>query len=534
MLHSKLTCQHESNRSLIAALAISFALFLLVLVEPLGADNAVLHSMALDLVRYGRLPYIGTWDNNFPGIVFLHAIGIRLLGESGISFRIFDILIQLLFVAFLFNFLLRWLKPHTAALAGVMYAAYYVSGGTYLFGQQDGYGMMLVLMGTSLIIPKSQGKDINAAQIAVGGMISGLPLLMRPTFALYIGILGIYVLFQTDKRSIIIRLLRSALFTVAALLPIAALIYFYSSIPGGLEAFYTSTIRFNLDVYTKLAGGTLWIEVFRSGLLIPLAIWAIFLNGGERSELIIKDHQKKEILLLASFIGAGLFIVFFMGKYWRYQFAPFYIAMIPFSAVGIERLMIRAQEGLRRHYVMVISVLLSTFIAYNPIAPMAFALGLIEHSDPFQKADEARRPSPLFGAKPEHDLIAYIERPENRSGAIEICGFDPYLRLNLNRPFVGPYATFHALAFRTDATNLGFPHYTDYQRKWQTDYVALLEKSKPRFIILGRHQSFWYIHDIYDDCLRYIPGFDTMLNLNYRFDTAFGGFQVYRSNRKDK
>jgi hypothetical protein len=520
----------QPQKPLLVALAISFVLFLLLLIEPLGSGNAVLHSMALDLTHYGRFPYIGSWDNNFPGIVFFHAIGILALGGSAVEFRIFDILIQLFFVTFLFKFLSRWLKPHAAALTAVLYAAYYIGGDTYLYGQQDGYGMMLVLVGASMIIPRKNVIVASLIRISIGGLITGFSLLMRPTFLLFIGILGVYIFLRTDILTIISRTSRLFLFSVFALLPMAAFLFFYSTIPGGLETFYNSTIRFNLDLYTKLGGASFWIEIFRSGLMIPLAIAAIALKDNKLSEIFRIMPSKKEIGLFMGFVFAGLFIVIFMGKYWRYHFAPFYIALIPFSAIGIERVMLRVSEVLRRHYVMVGCVFLSTFIAYNPITPITFALGLLEHSDPFQKAEEVRRPEPLVGAKPERALLAYLEKPENQSGAIEYCGFEPYFRLDLHRPFVGRYTTFHALAFRTDATNVGPPHYTDYQRKWQTDYVTILEQTTPRFIVLGRGMNFWYIRDIYSDCLRYLPGFDSFFKSNYRYDTAFGGFQVYRSN----
>jgi hypothetical protein len=529
MLQIRLTARLARDKSLFTALAISLVLFLLLLIEPLGSGNAVLHSMALDLVRYGRLPYIGTWDNNFPGIVLLQAVGIMLLGESNVSFRIFDILIQLFFVTFLFKFLSRWLKPHAAALTAVFYAAYYIGGDTYLYGQQDGYGMMMVLVGASMILSRKNVMVASLVRISIGGSITGFSLLMRPTFLLFIGILGVYIFLRTDIPSIISRISRLFLFSAFALLPMAAFLFYYSTIPGGLETFYNSTIRFNLDLYTKLGGASFWIEIFRSGLMIPLAVAAIALKDIKRSEIFRIMPSKKDIGLFMALVVAGLFIVIFMGKYWRYHFAPFYIALILFSAVGVERLMLRMNEELRRHYVMVGCILLSTFIAYNPITPIAFALGLLEHSDPFQKADEVRRPDPLYGAKPEWALLAYLEKPENRSGAIEYCGFDPYLRLDLHRPFVGRYTTFHALAFRTDATNIGPPHYTDYQRKWQADYIRLLEQAKPRFIILGRGMPFWYIRDIYTDCLHYVPGFDSLFFSEYRYDTAFGGFQVYHS-----
>ena len=527
MLQSPRISRLTEDKPLFVSLGISLGIFLIITFEPLGSSNAVIHSMALDLVRYGKIPYIGSWDNNFPGIVFLHSIGILILGGSDVSFRIFDILIELLFVAFFYKFLSRWLRPHGAALAAVLYAAYYVSTSN-IYGTQDPFGMMLVLVGTAMILPRKNETGTSLARIAVGGFIAGLSFLMRPTFLLFIGILGLYILLQTDFPSILSRISRVLLFAGFAMIPTAVLLLFYNMIPGGVDTLYNSTIRFNLDLYTKLGGNSLWIEIFRSGLMIPLAVAAYVFKATRQTEIFRTPPSKKEIGLLVAFVLAGLFIVLYMGKFWRSHFAPFYMALVPFSAVGIECVWLRGRDALHRHYVMLGCVLLSTFIAYNPLGPVAFALGLLEHTNPFRAADEARRPEPLSGAKPEHALLAYLEKPGNQSGAIEYCGFDPYLRLDLHRPFVGKYTTFHALAFRTDATNVGPPNYTDYQRKWQADYVRQIEQVKPRFIILGRGMGFWYIHDIYSDCLRYLPGFDSFFQSNYRYDTAFGGFQVYQ------
>ncbi|HET6402081.1 MAG TPA: hypothetical protein VFH95_11875 [Candidatus Kapabacteria bacterium] len=527
MLQSRRISRLTDDKPLFVSLAISLGIFLIIILEPLGSANAVIHSMALDWVRYGRVPYIGSWDNNFPGIVFVHAIGIVLLGESGVSFRIFDILIEFFFVFFFFKFLSRWLQPHAAALAVVFYSAYYVATSS-IYGSQDPYGMMLVFVGTAMILPRKNETGASLVRIAAGGLIAGLSFLMRPTFLLFIGILGLYILLQTDFPSILSRISRVLLFAVFAMIPTAVLLLFYNTIPGGVDTLYNSIIRFNLDLYTKLGGISYLIEILRSGLMIPLAIAAIVFKAIKQSEIFKTPPSKKEIGLFIAFVVAGLFIVIYMGKFWRSHFAPFYMALIPFSAVGIECVRLRVRDALHRHYVMLGCVLLSTFIAYNPLGPVTFALGLLELTNPFRAADEARRPDPLSGAKPEHALLAYLEKPENQSGAIEYCGFDPYLRLDLNRPFVSRYTTFHALAFRADYTNVGTPHYTDYQRKWQAEYVRQLDQAKPRFIILGRGMSFWYIHDIYSDCLRYLPGFDSFFQSNYRYDTAFGGFQVYQ------
>src|ERR1019366_2530731 len=52
------------------------------LLLPLGTDNSVYQSMALAFVRFGRLPYLGSWDENFPGIIPIHAVAIVLFGNS--------------------------------------------------------------------------------------------------------------------------------------------------------------------------------------------------------------------------------------------------------------------------------------------------------------------------------------------------------------------------------------------------------------------------------------------------------------------
>lgn len=514
-----------NDKGLGVVLGVSALFFILVLIEPLGTDNAVLHSIALDFVNRSQVPYIGSWDNNFPGIMLLHALSIMMLGPSGLAFRIFDVFIQLAFVGFFYRFLSRWLTARTAVIAAILYSFYYVAGSTYLFGQQDGYGMMFVLVGTAFVLDKGERMRFRSPSIIVGALITGLSILMRPTFLLYPAIVSIYLLLDSNGEIQLREVMRGATFLAISLVPIAILILCYAMIPNGLTAFFNSTIRFNLDVYTKLSGGSFWIEIARTGLLVPFAAYAAFQVYGLKIKVPITHWDKG---LYFAFLFAGLFTVVLMGKFWRYQFAPFFIVLIPLSAIGIEYVTSRFIGPLRRYYATVIALLLCSFIQYNPTAPLAFSLGLLTHHDPFESATLARRTDSLTGAKPEHATLEYLNRPENRNAKIEICGFDPYLRLDLNRAIVGPYVTFHALAFRTDATNSGIPHYTDYQRVWQKNYVERLTQAMPKFIVLGRHQSFWYIHDVYNDCLRYLPGFDSLLMTNYRLDTAFGGFQVYR------
>jgi hypothetical protein len=521
------------DKNLLAVLGISAMLLILVAVEPFGADNAVLHSMAIDLVKFGKVPYVGSWDNNFPGIIYIHALSILIFGTSDVGYRLFDICIELAFSGFLYRFLIRWLEPEAASLAAVLYVAYYVSASVDLYGKQDAYGTMAMLVGLSFILAPGGGISQKWMGIIAGGVISGIAILMRPTFLLYIGLLVPYIVWLSEGRLSFRCAANGLLFFVASLIPVFCVVAYYALIPKGLTALYDAVIRFNLDVYAKLGTTSkFWWEILRSGLMIPLALFAILASRRDRAFLARRPNLNEKVLYVA-FILSALGIVVLMGKYYRYHLAPFYILMVPLSAAGLEMLISFAKTKAQQRIAILVGLLFCSFIGYNPTAPLAFARGLLTRHDPFVSADNARRTDTLFGAIPELALREYLNKPENREGAVEICSFSPFLRyhLQLQRHIAGPYITFHALAFRTDATRIGVPHYTSYQLAWQKAYLDTLCAVKPHFIILARRMPFWYIRDVYDDCLHYLPGFDSLISSSYSQDTTFGGFQVLRRNK---
>lgn len=506
---------------LLAVLGISALCLSLVAIEPLGVDNAVLHSIGKDWALYGRVPYIGSWDNNFPGIMILHALEIYFLGTSAIAFRLFDVAVQLLFVAFFFRFLLRWLRPHTAGLAAVLYTLYYVAGGTYLYGQQDGYGMMAVLVGASLIIDRNV---LPFPRMVASALVVGLSFLMRPTFLLYPGLLSIYLILDPNARIVARRIPVGLIYFILCLLPMAGLLSFYASQPNGLDAFYTSTIRFNLDLYTKLSGGSFWIEIVRTGLLLPMAVVGYFALK-RHSE--VSTISRRDALLELALVAGGLFVVVLMGKFWRYQFAPFFMALIPLSAMGIEVLAGFFEKSLVRHYVTIAALLLCSFVQYNPITPLSFTTALLQHRDPFAAAEIARRGDPGSGAAAEHHVLAYLNSPRNRRASIEICGFDPFLRTDLDRLCVGPYVNFHSIAFRRNASMRDVMEpYTAYQRRWQDEYARLLKEISPDLLVIGRYQPFWYVRDIGRDMIDKIAPLQTFIRSNYRLDTVIGSYEI--------
>src|SRR5688500_2502312 len=67
-------------------------LLLPLLLFPLSPYNDIYQSMAFAMDQGKGLPYLGSWDQNFPGVVFYHWISIKLFGASDIGFRVIDLL----------------------------------------------------------------------------------------------------------------------------------------------------------------------------------------------------------------------------------------------------------------------------------------------------------------------------------------------------------------------------------------------------------------------------------------------------------
>src|SRR5438309_1087096 len=104
---------------ILPALGICFGLLLLIFFEPLSYDNAIFHQMAREIYQYHRLPYIGTWDQNFPGIIYLHYISIAIFGTADTTVRIIDILLQIGFCFIFYRLCRLWLTEYTAVVASV-------------------------------------------------------------------------------------------------------------------------------------------------------------------------------------------------------------------------------------------------------------------------------------------------------------------------------------------------------------------------------------------------------------------------------
>jgi hypothetical protein len=495
----------------------SFCILLPVLISPLNSDNLIYHAMAKGLVMDGRIPYFGTWAHNLPGVVYFQAIAFMLFGSADFALRAVDIGVQLIFVAFLFRSIAKVATTRIATIASLLYVSYYVSAGPSMYTEYDVYCSMLFLVLVFVLFENVR----STPRIIIAGVLVGLTVTMRPTNLLYVPIVASYIIYE-HRRISSTSVFRTAGFILASLLPLSVILLYYYTIPSGLISMFETVVLFNANVYSKLEPcGLFWWELGRNGGIIAFALFAILSRSLPLKVNDVFSNASKALYAVITFIS--LAIVVLMAKYIRYQYAPFFIFLIPLAAAGVDSF--ANLFRVRQTAIVALACFACTFIAFNPKEPVAFLSALIQGKPPIREVRQAANPSKLFGETIEQSVLSYIDSDRDPTAAV--CSFDPSLTFHLRSP-VGKYATLTALALHPRNAPDSRPQYTDYQLRWQREYVDSLCMVKAHFIVLARHMPFWHTRDVYDDCLHYLPGFDSLLTSSYRYDTTFGGYQLYR------
>lgn len=500
------------------AIALSALLLSITFLYTPSGDNTLYMYMA-ELLTKGRLPYIGSWDHNFPGIVFIHAIHVIPFGASAIGFHLFDSLCQLALVYLSYRVIQRASNSDVAAWLGALsITLYYVGSGPALYGERDCYTSILLIAAVWFAVRTDQRLTLSA--LLIGGAI-----LLRPTAAIYCAALAIWVGFTADKQQ-----LRAALrYGLITLLPIALFLLWYSLV-GGIDKFFEATIRYNIEVYTRPG-------LALADLLPERRHWWVFL--GIPLGLAALYRTNRSFCYLLAMLIAASFISLIPVYRFSYHYHPVITICLIASMVGWQQLIAwisrAVGERLAKGAMITLPILLLAlvgdhFIAAKRTLRLAGVWWEADH-DKFTHTYNYYHPDPDWGMMVEDSLVQFLRENCRVHERVQSLTTTMYVPLKAG---VEPVSRFTNI-FNLCIGSAGRSGVTPMQERWRTEYIADIERGKPKYMIGSQHFPDHVFNNGYMPW-NIMEGFvelKMLLARDYDSVKRIGGYTIYQIKTKE-
>ncbi len=471
--------------------------------------------MGLELYRYGGLPYIGSWDHNFPGTVLVHATDIALFGNSMIGFRAFELILQIMIVLSLYGLSRLWLSRGPSLIACGLYALFYVHGPVQFMGQRDAFAVLplAIAFWATIAAYRSRSEPTRMLLFASSGVLFALATSVRPTFAILpiIPFITLYDLRAPAGRKLF------ACEILGFLVVVIAWVIPYALTPDGIHQVYLSAFRFNFEVYSHapfhfhdISNRTLLVLAF---LLWWAAMMVLHRRSGKRFTEAPKSKPEQRFMIASQ---SGLLLgVIVMHRFASYHLLPFCAFFMPLLGAAIWDLKLRwGKAG---------SIGMTAFLAIlvAAIYPWKVVFGKDSQAIIFGSGPMSTR---LKGEPLNEAVVAYIKKNTRENDVAEVSAFFPDIRWEIDRRSATRFTTLTAILLHPDHRS-----YTDFQRVWQSEYVSSMEQNRPKYyVVLNAVDSSDNIFTLRD--LMALPGLSSFVSRNYILDTTMGLYYIYKRN----
>jgi hypothetical protein len=499
--------EKTSATGIVVTLFICAAIFSCTLTYPFNNDNALYAYMA-DLALKGHLPYIGSWDQNFPGIVLVHAVQILVSGHSQLAFHIFDILLQLVGSYFLICIGEKLYDIRAGMLAAVLAALYYVQQGLWMAGERDTYVSIMLLAAFYFAL--------NRKKLFLVGFLCAMAFLFRPTYAPYGAIFLIWYLITSKEIG------RSMRFYISGLtFPILLIILLYWPL-SGLKDFWDATILFNLKVYGGSgASFSLWE---------PARFYAISLLAVAFSVFYLWKKERSALYLWVALFAASVLSLLMLYRHSVYHYHPAMTLFILLSAIGWMRVteLLMQKWRLVRLVIPAVVVLYFVFTTFRGNTIQHVLVDIVNgkiHSS--EESYDRYEPSQEFGVRAQADVGDYLIAHTHPNDAVQMFGPYSYPQYRAGLLTASRFQTLHAITMRSEGDSL-----QPFQYAWRAEYMKDLRNSKPiYFIVCDAPEAFRQYyggrlgHEILRDDFKELGAW---LDSNYFPETKFGAFTLYK------
>jgi hypothetical protein len=297
---------------------------------------------------------------------------------------------------------------------------------------------------------------------------------------------------------------------------------------GDFQEILLAVITYNTQAYGGLAEP--WEMLFaRSYFQLGILCFAIV------GIIAALRWHKQDVAFWAVITGVitGAISVIVMRKFFVYHFHVFFSFLLVFAVVGIHTLTARLSKPLLRGAIVasVVAILLYAFYPRHLLAIAIRSEGDFKHK--VRSVQSAFSMDSSFGRAVDLRLSLYLGSERN----VELVSVTPAIHWmnELDRP--SRFTMIHPLTITGPSGKL-----TSFQHRWRAEYLAALEKRKPKIIALADGPAFLmkYIRRTPKDLALEIEGensvdkgqlgFAQLLEQHYVLDTTIGGYYIYTRN----
>jgi len=511
----------RGNRALtLMVLGICAALLLPTLGFRMGVDQGVFAYMGAQLL-HGHWPYVGTWESDFPGLVFLQALEILAFGTSIVMFRLFDLLVQLLNAWLIYRIGSRVGSRAGGYVAAAVYVLIYQGYGPWNTAQREGFALPFVLAGFWLLLTAERR---TPARTAAGiGLGIGVAVLFKPSL-LFLAVAYLPLARKPNRETFRLLVIGGIASAVPGLIVVA--IY---AVQGELRALYEACIAYQA-IYTQRLRGDDPFWLFWLTKLTRLGRTTVALAVAYVPFLLLGPRLRERRILYLGFVGS-IYAVLLQGTFAGYHYLPgLAIGAIligtMFSIVGAkvagERSLRWGRVRIALPFLLAHLVVLAAIPVYLRAEPLRKVLSL-RFLDP-PRANEFRNRT-VFDFTESWDVAAYLREHTAPGEPVQVWGYESLVYYLAGRPAASRFQMTHPLVMRVPGKPI-----TEMQKRWRREFLEDVARKAPAYVAVVRDDNWWWAPEektserLLDD----FPEWKAYLEGHYAAERTIGRFLILR------
>jgi hypothetical protein len=443
------------------------------------------------------LPYVGSFDQNFPGGAFIYALAIVLFGTSAFGFAIFDLIVQIITCTLIAR-LARKLDPSgvAALIAPIIYALTYIGLGVWDTGQRDCFVAPLLVLFATIVLS-------DRPRWHYAGLLLGAMLLIRPLIVLA-GVPALWILFSGVRSG---KAKDFAIFAAAscAFPTLVILLYLFSS---HFTQLYEATIVFNLEVYSKYRAG---VSYRGSGMMTYVYLAGLL-------GVLFRRRERKQIAFLLMLCMIAPLSTYIQGQGDAHHLVPTYAVAAVLAGLGFSHVISRVRWRLEFALFIIIIALGASRVPWH-------LLGAWWESHSLENV-YALQTRGAMNLSDEIRAARYIQARTNSADHIQIYSMRIWPYVLSGREASSRFqSNEHLVMHPIDSLPL-----SSLQQRWRVEFMRDLALRPPRYVLITNDDHIWTMPHGEPSTIqrKRFPEFDAWVTANYAIDTTIGSYEIYR------